>query len=461
MLRVDGGSSVDLDIVNEGTQQHGCHSVENVLSGTAKSMDQFSSYPAEMAAVLAKQWESRGFPLELLPSTASMVSLLDVCYQASLLREEDTPVRCRVIYASPTQLRGMAIQEPQPHVLSFAEPAILSPHNLRKLYAAADFYRAALAVTTDESGVLVIWGLVVTGTEWVNRVEGSRFDGVSLPPNLVVQAIRPGHLVASSGYMRVLETNQGQLLIDGFDPFRSTWISGRFSSVREAMLSRLPEDHVNNSVTTKVCESFVRDLAQSVVRRVLRLVRNRRHGGLMVVLPNGAHEDGTCEQWLRFRVQFQSDDSTLLYHGMMVRLMARALEVAKTRQLAILTWSDYQQFRDAELRRFDDQLIDFSHFLADMMTVDGALILDHSFRLIGFGGEILGDTPVQTIHRATDIEGHQTVAERADSAGTRHRSAYRLVNGLNQSIAVVVSQDGDVRFVAHHNGKLTYWPYLP
>ncbi|MFG0264370.1 MAG: putative sensor domain DACNV-containing protein [Rhodopirellula sp. JB055] len=424
-------------------------------------MDQFSSYPAEMASVLSKQWESRGFPAELLPPTASLTSLLDVCYQASLLREEDAPVRCRVIYASPTQLHSIATEQPRPHVLSFSEPAPLSAHNLRKLYAAADFYRAALAVTIDEHGSLVIWGLVVTGTEWGNRVEGSRFDGVSLPPNLVVQAIRPGHLVASSGYLRVLETNQGQLLIDGFDPFRSSWISGRFSSVREAMLKRLPEGHAGDVNRTKVCESFVRDLAQSVVRRVLRLVRNRRHGGLMVVLPDGSHEDGTCERWLRFRVQFQADDSTLLYHGMMQRLMSRALEVAKTRQLEVLTWNDYQQFRDAELRRYDDQLIDFSHFLADMMTVDGALILDHSFRLIGFGGEILGDTPVQQIHRATDIEGHQTVVERADSAGTRHRSAYRLVNGLNQAIAVVVSQDGDVRFVAHHNDQLTYWPYLP
>ncbi|WP_047813027.1 putative sensor domain DACNV-containing protein [Rhodopirellula islandica] len=450
-----------LDILNVGAHAHGCHSDENALSGTANSMDQFSSYPAEMASVLSKQWESRGFPSDLLPPNASLVSLLDVCYQASLLREEDSPVRCRVIYASRTHLQSVTTEQPRPHVLSFSEPATLSPHNLRKLYAAADFYRAALAVTTDDDGTLVIWGLVVTGTEWVNRVEGSRFDGVSLPPNLVVHAIRPGHLVASSGYLRVLETNQGQLLIDGFDPFRSTWISSRFANVREELLRRVPDEQVSEAGETRVCESFVRDLAQSVVRRVLRLVRNRRHGGLMVVLPNGAHDDGTCEQWLRFRVQFQSDDSTLLYREMMQRLMARALAVATTRQLAVLTWSDYQQFRDAELRRLDDQLIDFSHFLADMMTVDGALILDHSFRLIGFGGEILGDTPVQNIHRATDIEGHQTVVEPADSAGTRHRSAYRLINGLNRAIAVVVSQDGDVRFVAHHNGQLTYWPYLP
>ncbi|MCC9645138.1 hypothetical protein LOC71_22900 [Rhodopirellula sp. JC740] len=423
-------------------------------------MDGLSSYPTEMALVLAKQWEQLEYPVELLPDSRSLIALLDVCYQASLLREEDAPVRCRIVYANPTQLNSFASEQSRPHVLTFAEATPLSPHNLRKLYAAADFYRAVLAVHTDDEGRLSIWGLVVTGTEWVNQVEGSRSGQVALPPNLLIHAIGPGHLVVGSGHQRVLETNQGQLLTDGFDPFRSAWISGRFSHVRESLLSRLPEPRSGEEWPT-VCPSFVRDLAQNMVRRVLRLVRNRRHGGLLVFLPDGAHDDGTCERWLRFRIQFQPNESTLLYRGLMVRLMTRALEVARSRQLAVLTWSDYQQFRDAELRRFDDQLIDFSHFLADMMTVDGALILDHGFRLIGFGGEILGDRPIQRIHRATDIEANRTVMERADSAGTRHRSAYRLIDGLNQAIALVVSQDGDVRFVAHHNGQLTYWPYLP
>lgn len=70
----------------------------------------------------------------------------------------------------------------------------------------------------------------------------------------------------------------------------------------------------------------------------------------------------------------------------------------------------------------------------------------------------MGDTPTVAWLLHGDPWRH---ASPNDSSSHRHRSAYRLVNGLNQSIAVVVSQDGDVRFVAHHNGKLTYWPYLP
>ncbi len=419
-----------------------------------------SSYPAEMARVLANQWKKKGFTSEYLPDQASLTTILDVCYQASLLREEDDPVRCRIIYATPDHLQTCLTDQTRPHVLAFAEPTALSAHNLRKLAGAADFYRSLLAVDHDDGGRLVIWGMAVTGTEWVNRVEGNRYEGVQLPENLVVQAVRPGHLVAASGYSRVLETMQGQLLTDGFDPFRSAWIADRFVNVRESLLASLHESQTD-PLATRVCESFVQDVAQGVVRRVLRLMRNRRRGGMLVFLPDGSHEDGTTEDWLRFRVKFQPNELTMVYRNLILRLVSRALDVGRPLKLQELTWNDYQQIRDAELRRFDDYLIEFGHLLADMMSVDGALVLDHSFRMIGFGGEILGDTPVQEIHRAMDIEAFQSVVERADSAGTRHRSAYRLVNGLNQAIAVVVSQDGDARFVAHQNDKLTYWPYLP
>ena len=81
--------------------------------------------------------------------------------------------------------------------------------------------------------------MVITGTEWVNRIEGGRFEGPSLPPHLVIQILGPGHLTAASGYSRVLESANGKLLMEGFDPFRSHWLPARFGSVRESLLAEL------------------------------------------------------------------------------------------------------------------------------------------------------------------------------------------------------------------------------
>ena len=63
------------------------------------------------------------------------------------------------------------------------------------------------------------------------------------------------------------------------------------------------------------------------------------------------------------------------------------------------------------------------------------------------------------IGRALDLEGESVADEPAANEGTRHRSAYRLVGALPGTVAVVVSQDGGVRFVAARDGRLTYWEH--
>lgn len=419
-----------------------------------------SSYPAEIASALRERWAADGYPSAALPNEAALAVLVDAMYQASLLREEGDSVQCRIIVAPPETFANVLDEDGgELNVLRFKEIRGFTPHELRKLAAAASYYRAMLAVEVDRVGTPVIWGMVVTGTKWVNRFGGDRYDEAPLPPNLVLQVLAPGHLLAASGYNRILESAGGRLLLEGLDPFRSNWLSARFSLVRNSLLAEL-KVVLPDAGSTQICEWFVRDVAQSVFRRVLGLVRTRGHGGMLVYLPEGAGPE-LVDQWFRFRVQFAEDDAVLWFRKLIIRLMKRVLEVGGALGLPVCTWNDYRKMHDAELAELDDALIGFGHFLADLMSVDGSLILDRNLRLIGFGGEILGESRVTHVHRALDLEAERSIAEAADSSGTRHRAAYRFVNAEPDAIAVVVSQDGDVRFVAQHNGKLAWWPYLP
>ena len=61
--------------------------------------------------------------------------------------------------------------------------------------------------------------------------------------------------------------------------------------------------------------------------------------------------------------------------------------------------------------------------------------------------------------RALDLEGKRTLEQSTDGVGTRHRSAYRLCNALPGAVAVVVSQDGNVRFVRRTDGGVAYWEH--
>ena len=255
-----------------------------------------------------------------------------------------------------------------------------------------------------------------------------------------------------------METVGGQLLTEGFDPFRSKWLPKQFESFRTTLLSKLDVNSLQD-VKVKLCDSFVRDVAQSVVRRVLGLVRGRGHGGMLIYLNDAL--DNRLDNWLRIRMRFKHADATNRFHQLMLRLMQRAMEVGAANGIAEVRWKDFLQMHDASLGKLHDSLVEFSHFLADLMSVDGSLVLSREFRLIGFGGEILGDSHVSSIERAIDLEAENSVTEPADSSGTRHRSAYRLVSSVQDAIVVVVSQDGAVRFVAHRGGRLVYWPYLP
>ena len=64
------------------------------------------------------------------------------------------------------------------------------------------------------------------------------------------------------------------------------------------------------------------------------------------------------------------------------------------------------------------------------------------------------------VARALDAEGRAKVRESVERDGTRHRSAYRLCNFVRDALAIVVSQDGTVRFVKWHEGEVTYWDHV-
>ena len=64
---------------------------------------------------------------------------------------------------------------------------------------------------------------------------------------------------------------------------------------------------------------------------------------------------------------------------------------------------------------------------------------------------------VVAVRRALDLEGEQYEEEFTQSVGTRHRSAYRLCLAVPGALAIVISQDGAVRFVRSHQGVVTYW----
>ena len=134
-----------------------------------------------------------------------------------------------------------------------------------------------------------------------------RFDGAPLPSHFVVHILAAGHLLTACGYRRLLELSGGRVLKVGFDPFKSTWLPMHFRPVREWLQQRLLETRLEGA---NVEDCFIRMMAQSVVRRILSLVRGRGHGGMLIYLPHENQNLEALSRSLRVRCPFESRLST-------------------------------------------------------------------------------------------------------------------------------------------------------
>ena len=415
-------------------------------------------YPPMFATRVVDAWNSLDDQPSKPASVSCLTNVLDILYQASFLHEEGEAVRCRIIISDPSDWKQGEGPPTGFHVLRFAEPRPFTPQEIRKLAPAASYYRSILGIQSRGESELSIWGIIQTGTRWVNRVDGGRFDGTPLPGQFVAHILGAGRLLTACGYRRLLELNSGQVLKTGLDPFKSQWLPSHFRPVRQWLLDRLSATRLEGA---DVQDCFIRMMAQNVVRRILSLVRNRSHGGMLIYLPQESADITSLSSRLRIRCPFESRPATEHFSELMLRAMTRLSLVGHRHGYKSVTWADYQKIDDPILTEIDESFFEIAHLFADMMAVDGALILTKRFEVVGFGGEVLGERPVGEVFRALDLEGTITEREQADSSGTRHRSAYRFVSEVPESLAIVISQDGAIRFVTGRDERVVYWPYLP
>jgi hypothetical protein len=206
---------------------------------------------------------------------------------------------------------------------------------------------------------------------------------------------------------------------------------------------------------------FVRTVAQHMVRRMLSLVRNAHHGGTLIYLPpERAAECCGPNPYLTLKYTFADEEPRQRIRTLTVRLMNALAEAYGQHEFGEQTvgWNEYMSSRDPTVAQLDEAIFEMAHLIAGLFAVDGAVVLTKRFELLGFGGEISGALDqVSVVARALDAEGEQTEQEPTDGVGTRHRSVYCLCQAVHDIIAVVISQDGNVRFVTWKEGMVTYW----
>lgn len=392
------------------------------------------AYPEDLAESVRKRW-----PQDADPLPASLELILSTAYHASFLRDEERPVTFRLLVCPPSAIEDQGGPPMGLLPLPFTEPRAFDEHELRRLSPAAKYHRALVGVC-ERDGLPVSWGVVQSGPRWLQSARGGHMREPSLPSALVVRVVRPGHIAVACGTELVSELRGGHITDLTLDVFASAWLPSMFASERaEVAAAYLAQ---GGPALVDAAQGATRSAGQQMVKRVISIMRSAHHGGTVLCLPSS----GAGTEHLDIKYAFQAKHPRSHFHRLV---------------LAILSAQNTGDRTDLDaLAELEEGLFELGQLISQLADVDGAVVINKRFDLIGFGAEISSALPgLREVRRSLDLEGERFALERVDGVGTRHRSAYRLCAAVPGAVAIVVSQDGSVRFVTLHRGAVTYWDH--
>jgi hypothetical protein len=402
------------------------------------------AYPPDLARWVTAHWPAES-PLSLSPEL--LHEALSVAYQASMMTEERRPTRFRLLLtpAASLPLDGEANRGVLP--LRFDRSRPFNADELRRLAPSTPF-ETSLIGADEEGGALRIWGIAHSGPAWLAPTWGGRDPGSNWTLDPIVHVNGPGQIAVRRAGALVGALERGALVDAAIDVFESAWLPAMFMREREEVRVWHGAAQAGRTTPTAVEHSLIGRISQHMLRRCIQLVRGARHGGLLLVQDV---EDGVVDS-LRLKYRFAQHEPTRRYRALLLRLLEA---LADSTNKPSIGWSDFVTSASAELERLEQAVFEWSRVVANL---DGAVVVDKRFALVGFGAEVSAELPTPSrVWRALDREGSRRRPEDVEAVGTRHRAGYRFVNDHPGGLAIVVSNDGGVTFVANRGGEVVYW----
>jgi len=337
-----------------------------------------------------------------LPSMDVMKKVFTTLLNASCIRDEGRFSSFRVCFINPESsfLHAYVYS----HSLKFETPITFSVSGLHKLAPAINPAMSYLVVDITNEPYLVT-GIIVSYTTWEKVLKGEIRSGSSMPliPNFHVKS--PGEIDACMGERVIVGYSFGTSLVTRNHVFEASLVADQLRK--------------GSDVSDRERVHFL--------SRVLWSVNHYRHGGALLIVPTRDYDKRYLDIKYKLSCNFLFNDE---------RSMIDIIDTARAKEL-----------------------ISYSDFIAKLTTVDGAVVLTKNLDLLGFGAEILTDkmarkTPDMCFFGSDDRED---TSRRFNDNGTRHRSGYRFCDCIDDSIAIICSQDGSIKACTKVNGRVVVY----
>ena len=379
---------------------------------------------------------------------------LSVAFQASLTSEEARPTRFRLLLTPADQLPESGAPNQGVLRLRFDQSRPFTTDELRRLAPSSPFETSLIGIH-EEGKNLRIWGLAHSGPAWLAPTSGGR----SVVPNWtfdpIVHVTGPGQLAVRCAGKLVGALERGLVVDAMMDVFESEWLPALFAREREQIRNEHAARQAEALSPTLVENSLVARIGQQMLRRIIQLVRGEGHGGMILVVNAALSTDAALLDALRLKYRFQQDEPSHRYRTLLLQILER---VAAATSKTTVEWSDFALDSSADLERLERAVFEWSRVVANLTAVDGAVVLDKRLGLLGYSAEVSAELPAPScVWRALEVEGREREPSAAEDVGTRHRAAYRFVQAHPEGIALVISHDGGVSFVANRDHEVVFW----
>jgi hypothetical protein len=413
-------------------------------------MSRAHAYPPDLARYVETHWPA-AMPLWL--SGQLLADALSLAFQASLTAEEGRPTRFRLLLTPREALPEAGAFNRGVLRLRFDASRPLSVDELRRLAPAVPF-ESALIGAEVEDGKLRIWGVAHSGPAWLAPSWGGRSVVPIWSHDPIVHVTGPGQLTVRSAGKSIAALERGAVVDAVLDVFDSRWLPALFERERGEVQAEHAAVQAHSASPTLAEHSLIGRVSQHMLRRTLQLVRNARHGGMLLVV-DAASTGGAAPSCLRLKYRFEQDEPSHRYRKLLFEILDN---LANASTKPSVGWLDFAADDSRQLEQLEQAVFEWSRVLANLSAVDGAVVMDKRFGLLGFGAEVSAELPApSSVWRALDSEGDNRVPEDVENVGTRHRAAYRFVKDHPAGLAVVVSQDGGISFVGNRDGEVVFW----
>lgn len=316
------------------------------------------------------------------PSAGVIEAVIDVCFWASLRKEEGKSPKISLALLPPDQ----AI-----HPLVFGNRLRLTPHNLTKLAPAVESPGIHLGVWYDGEE-LYVWGTTLA------------IPGICM----VLEVVEPGMLVVKHSR------------IDGFGKFVNIAVlkGDEIKVIDEQNTGLL---HCPGLITSLAnMPSFLLEESVNIIVELAAAMRAHKRGGLVLIVPT------YTEDWMKSIVQPIAYPVTPPFTGVTVLMHQNATERQR------------EGWREALHRAIDT--------VGGFTAVDGATIINRDYEVLAFGAKVARSetsSPVEEIITTEPvIDSIPRYVQPSKSGGTRHLAAAQFVHDQRDAIALVASQDG-------------------